>query len=425
MAAPALRPGGLAAVLDFGAARVLCLAAESEGVERGRLIGVGAHAARMTLAGTQPWDGESLARAASIALDQAERMAGRRIETASIVVGDPELRGRRREGSVTLGGRAASPRDAAAALRAAGADDLKPDRALLHLAPLGYRLDDRGFVHDPRGECGDRLAAHACFVTLPIAAEAAPRAALETAGVQVERVIAAPYAAALGAASPSERQAGVVVAEIGAQSTGLAILVNDALIHLESFAFGGRDLTATLGEALGAPFAAAERMKLTHAGWGPGPDSAAVDGVRFDALGRLEPVRVARSRFTEILGPPLDAAVRRLKAAVAAAAPHAIAERWPLVLTGGAAELPGMAEIAAAAFGAETRIGRPRAFAELEAAAAGASLAAAAGAFAWRFDPPAEARLPAPRSARSAPRTEAPKSLPALGAAWHWLRANF
>jgi cell division protein FtsA len=415
----------LAAALDVGVAKTVCLAAPVDpDFRRPRrsfdALGVGLQSASPT---GVPRDFDDCARSIRIAVDEAERGVEAAVHEVAAAYSGPGLQSRIVIGRARIRSGAAAVRDAEDALTAA-LQSVGPGKVVLHVTPLGYAVDGGRSRSDPRGVRGRVLAAEACVVTAPAEAVEALRQCIRAAGVEPVEVAAGPYAAALGVTTEDERKLGVMVVDLGAGGTGLACLCDDGLALVDHVPAGAARMTRELANQLEATYASAERAKLLHGVVGGTYDSReAIAAPRLGRDGRLEPQVVARQAFADVLAPRfreiLLMAWARLKKAGLPA--HRTPQR--VVLVGGGARICGAREAAQELLGLPVRIGHPIGVADLGSARAGPAFATAAGLMRWRFDRPPEACI----SQTSEP------SLKEVGAgarsavfrAWTWLKENF
>ncbi len=151
-------------------------------------------------------------------------------------------------------------------------------------------------------------------------------------------------------------------------------------MHADGFALGGAHVTMDLARGLNTRIADAERIKAIYGsvltGGSDERDMITIPPVGDDEreppqfVSRAQLVHIIRPRVEEILEMVRD----RLKASPFAAEPRA-----RVVLTGGASQLAGMAELASRILKRPVRIGRPLGVAGLPEAARGPAFAVAAG----------------------------------------------
>lgn len=200
------------------------------------------------------------------ALQQAQRAAGLQIEEGFVSIGGAGV------GSIHARGTAAIHRadgeitetDTAAALQAAEQRIERPrlqNRRVIHSIPLAYAIDGEPVIGNPVGMSGRSLEVDALFVTAFDAHVTDLIEAVEGAGVEVLDVMAAPLAAGLATLSKSQKIAGCVLANVGAETVSTVVFENDVPISLEVFDIGSTDITNDIALGLKVPLEDAQRIK--------------------------------------------------------------------------------------------------------------------------------------------------------------------
>ncbi|WP_461384464.1 cell division protein FtsA, partial [Devosia indica] len=199
--------------------------------------------------------------------------------------------------------------------------------------------------------------------------------------LNLEGVVAAPFAAGLAVLEEDEMELGAVCIDMGGGSTSAAVFAGGSLVHVDSLSVGGQHVTQDIARGLSTTMAGAERIKTLH---GSAIASSGEDREMIEAPPRGDdpaagPVVAPRSLLKGVIAPRVEETLElmreRLKAADAPLPPGA-----GVVLTGGASELAGVREVAVRIFDRPVRLGRPRRAPHLSEAASGPAFAAAAGA---------------------------------------------
>ena len=105
---------------------------------------------------------------------------------------------------------------------------------MLHSLPIGYSLDANRGVHDPIGMLGETLGVDMHVVT----ADEAPLSNLELAinrcHLEVETVVATPYASGLAALVDDEAELGVACIDMGGGTTTLSVFHAGEFAHADA-----------------------------------------------------------------------------------------------------------------------------------------------------------------------------------------------
>ena len=185
------------------------------------------------------------------------------------------------------------------------------------------------------------------------------RKSIEKAGYKTRELVLEPLASALAVLTEEEKELGVLLLELGAGTTDLAIFHEGKIRHLGTIPYGGNSVTADLVQGLGVTQSDAEQLKEAYGcAYEPmvSPDeliavpATATHGERH--LSRELMSHIIHQRMDEVF----DLVQRDLKSAGYAGRLNA-----GMVLTGGGASMDGIAELAADVFGIGVRVGIPHA----------------------------------------------------------------
>jgi len=371
------RKSAVLAALDVGAAKVVSLIARLTPMERSERLPDRTHRCKALGVGHQRSRG--VKAGAIVDLDAAERMSGVEVDSVVVNMSGGRLSSRLYEAKIALGGRAAGERDVHRVLEAASAADSCAGRFALHAVPTGFRLDATSGVRDPKGMVGDELGAELHVASCDAAAARNLMLAIERCHLRVAAMVATPYAAGLSTLVDDEVELGAALIDFGGGSTTIGVFAGGRLVHVDAVAIGGNHVTMDVARGLSVSLADAERLKTLYGACVASPsderDTITIQRVGDDLdqpthLPKSELVRIIRPRVEEIL----ELARDRLKAAG-----HAGRAGRRLVLTGGACQLTGLADLARAIVSSQARIGRPLGVEGLPESAKSPAFAAAVG----------------------------------------------
>ena len=126
------------------------------------------------------------------------------------------------------------------------------------LEQLGVEL-----VYDPKVR-DFRLEVEAHIVTAAVSSIHNLINCVEAAGVQVNDLVLEPLASGEAVLGDDEKQAGVIMADIGGGTTDIAIFIDGSIWHSQVLPLGGWQFTNDLTVGLRAPFPVAEAIKVQH-----------------------------------------------------------------------------------------------------------------------------------------------------------------
>ncbi len=199
------------------------------------------------------------------ALGRASAAAKVRVRRARVALGGVGLDEIRSTGEVTLtpSGGTVTEREIERALREneKRAATKLTNRTVIHTIPLEFRVDGARVFGKPHGLQGTKLAVDTLLITMLSQHHDELTEAVESAGVEVEGVMASPLAASLVTLTKAQKTAGVVLANIGAETLSLMVFDNDIPVSVKVFPTGSNDITNTIALSFQIPLMEAEQMK--------------------------------------------------------------------------------------------------------------------------------------------------------------------
>lgn len=136
------------------------------------------------------------------------------------------------------------------------------NKKVIHSIPIGYRIDGRPALGNPAGLKGTKIEARVLFVMCLENHLNDLIEAVEDAGVQVADVVASPIAGSFVSLSKTQKIAGCVLANIGAETVSIVVYENGIPISLEVFPIGSTDVTNDIALGLKVPLEEAESIKM-------------------------------------------------------------------------------------------------------------------------------------------------------------------
>jgi cell division protein FtsA len=371
------------AAIDVGSSKVAALVAMADGENMPRVIGAGVRASNGLKRGLVA-DMAKTESAIRAAMGQAEKAASVEIESVIVSLSAGGLDSDVTTVEIDIAGHRISEEDMSALLQAGRAriDETisKAGRSTLHAEPTLYTIDGLDGVTNPRGFHADRLA-----VDIHVLTAATPPCrnldlAVRNAHLGVESIVASGVAASASVLGDEERELGVAVVEIGAGVTTVAVYGGGMLAGLVSIPMGAGDITADIAASFATRRAAAERLKTLSgaATAAPRDNHDMVEVPPLDPDDGQESRRVPRAELIAVIRARLDLIFGEVESALKEIGFTGAAGRQ-VVLTGGGAELRGIADFAQGALARNVRIGRPRGLIGLPEAQSTAAFATLAG----------------------------------------------
>jgi cell division protein FtsA len=314
------------------------------------------------------------------AVELAEPTAKVQLESVVVSVSTGRIGSDLFAAAVNVSGPAVSDGDIARVLGAGSRHSVRHGRAVLHSLPIGYSLDATHGIREPRGMLGREFGVDMHIVTADLAAIRNMMLAIEHCHLGVEAMVASPYVAGLAVLADDEADLGTAVVDMGAGTTTMAVFRDGRFVPADGFALGGHHITMDLARGLNARIADAERIKTFYGGvlTGASDERDMITVPPADEDEREAPQFVSRATLVRIIKPRVEEILEMLRDRLASSS-FAADPRSRVILTGGASQLTGLADLATRILGRPVRIGRPLGISGLTEAAKGPAFAVAAG----------------------------------------------
>lgn len=229
-----------------------------------RIIGTGTSSSRGLRHGYIV-DTKEATRSVRESLDRARAAARVKVRSARVAIGGVGLDEMRSMGEVTLtaSGGIVTDREIDRAERESQKKIASKlvNRTVVHTIPLEFRVDGQKVFGRPQGLQGTKLAVETLLVTMLSQHYDDLITAVEAAGVEVEGVMASPLAASLVTLTKAQKTAGVVLANIGAETLSIVVFDEDMPLSIKVFPTGGSTITESIALSFQIPLPEAEQMK--------------------------------------------------------------------------------------------------------------------------------------------------------------------
>ncbi len=349
-------PTSLIAGLDIGTSTIKVVVGERKPDGRVDIVGVGSSPSRGLRKGVVV-NIEGTVSAIAKAIAQAETMAGCEIGNVFATISGSHLRSQNSDGIVGIKGKEVSAFDIERVIEAAKAVAIPLDREILHVIPQEFVIDEQDGVKDPIGISGVRLEARVHIVTGAIASAQNLVKCANRCGLTVQDIVAAPLASGRGVLSQEEQELGVCLLDIGGGTTSIAVYQNGAIKFTSVLAVGGNHITNDIAAGLRTPLAAAERIKVEH-GTALSAGVSKSETVEVPSVGGRPPRVLSKSVLAEIIEPRVSEIFALIQREVVKAGCDDSLTSG-IVITGGAASMPGLPQVAEQVFNLPVRKGEP------------------------------------------------------------------
>src|SRR3989344_5412975 len=355
----------LIAAVDIGSSKVTTLIAQvvTEEITQEssvNVVGVANLPSRGVKKG-QIVDIEEAVEAVIASVEAAERMAGYNLDHDFISVGGAHVTSQNSKGGVAVSNPngEVTDDDVNRVIEAARAVSHPASREIIHVIPREFIVDGESGVRDPVGMSGVRLEVETHIVTASSAALKNLRKSVNEVGVEVEDLVFAGLASSYATITPTEKELGCVLVDIGAGTTSIAAFVDGGLAHSGSLPVGARNVTNDLAIGLRVSLETAEKIKLNLSKKSKLADKHGKEVVEIEETGSDEPKTVTKRTITEgIIKPRLNEIFSMVKTELDKAG---LINKIPsgAIITGGGALTSGVEESAKRVLSLPTRVASP------------------------------------------------------------------
>ncbi len=342
--------------LDIGTAKVMAVVAEvlpngelklaglgiapSNGLKRGVVVNI-----------------DATVQSIQQALREAELMADCKITRVYTGITGSHIRGINSSGMVAVKDKEVTPADVARVVETARAINISSDQRLLLVEPQEFVIDGQD-VKEPIGMSGMRLEAKVHIVTGAQSAAENIIKCVRRCGLEVDQLMLNPLASSQAVLTEDERELGVVLVDIGAGTTDVAIFTNGAIRHTAVIPIAGDLITSDIAMALRTPTKDAEDIKVEN-GFAKQLLADPETQVEVPGLGDRGPRMLSKQALAGVIEPRVEEIFSLVQQVVRESGYEEVLSSG-VVLTGGSAVMPGMVELGEDIFLKPVRRGIPK-----------------------------------------------------------------
>ena len=341
--------------LDIGTTKICAIAGEKtkDGVE---IIGIGTHPSKGLRKGVVV-NIESTVESIKRAVEEAELMAGCEINRVYCGIAGGHIKAFNSHGVIAVKNREISQADVDRVIEAAQAVVIPPDREVIHVIPQEYIVDDQEGIQEPLGMIGIRLEVKVHIVTAAVTSaqnivKCANKAGLDVADIALQQI-----ASSEAVLSADEREIGVVLVDIGGGTTDIALYHNGTIKYTTVISLGGNQVTGDISVGLRTPTGEAEKLKKDK-GCAMAAMVSRDENIEVVSVGASRTRTVTRYTLCEIIEPRLEEIFEIVKREIMKSGYENLVSSG-VVITGGAAAMEGLPELAEQVFNLPVRRGLP------------------------------------------------------------------
>jgi cell division protein FtsA len=306
--------------------------AKSEGINRGIIVDI-----------------DKTVQAIQRAVRQAEEKAGIQIRSVSVGIPANLLEVENCQGMIAVNSESKeiTDEDVRNVASAALVRSTPPERQIIAILPQEFTVDGFEGIKDPRGMIGVRLEMFGVVYTGPKTILHNIRKCVEKSGLIVNELVITPLALTESILSDGEKDFGTIVIDIGGGQTTTSVMHDKQLKFTHVNQEGGEFVTKDISTVLNTSFNNAEALKINYGDAYPERTSASEE-FPVDVIGKSEPVKIDERYLAEIIEARMEQIFNKSKDVLDEI--DAFDLPGGIILTGGAASLPGVVDLAQEVF---------------------------------------------------------------------------
>lgn len=363
--------------IDIGSTKITAVIAIVEEEGTAKVIGEASYPAGDGIRKGEITGIDEAINAIASALSGAERMAGLTISSTYVSINGKHIISNNNKGVVAIADEEISTEDIFRAMEQAKTIAIPAQREIIHLIPREFIVDNQAGIKDPENMRGQRLEVDAHIISATTTALHNLRKCIQTIGLRIDAEVFTGWAAAQSVLTPTEKELGVLLLDMGGGTTSIAAFEEGAVTYSTTVPFGGSNVTRDLAAGLRLSLDDAEKVKLNVDKLmrksiekddedADGKEKKKSEGKKkerdiIDVTDlEIEGVKtISRKLFNEIVSERIEEIFELVRDNISQ---NGHEHKLPagLVITGGSAELPGITQIAKKVFGVPARVGTPR-----------------------------------------------------------------
>lgn len=234
---------------------------------------------------------------------------------------------------------------------------MDPGEEIIHVLPQEYIVDGEAGIKNPIGMAGVRMEANFHIITGMVSAAKNIQKCVDRSGLQIDDLILEPLASSEAVLSDEEKEAGVVLVDIGGGTTDIAIFYEGIIRHTAVIPFGGNSVTDDIREGCQLMKKPAELLKQKY-GSALASESQENQVVCIPGLRGREPKEISLKNLASIIEARMSEIIEQVDYEIKNSGFQRKLQAG-IVVTGGGAQLKHICQLFEFITGLDTRIGYP------------------------------------------------------------------
>lgn len=344
--------------LDVGTVKVCTIIGELGEDDQIEIIGIGTAPSLGVKKGVII-DLDQAIQSVKQSIENSERMAGTRINSALISIAGSHIASINSKGVIAISGESPeiTEKDIEKVIEAAKAGIVSHEKELIHTLSREFIVDGQSGIVDPLGMSGTRVECKVHIITGSITIVQNLINCIEGAGIDIEEIIFGTLASSNAILSNAEKELGSMLVDIGAGTTEIAIFIEGGLAYSAVLPVGGNQITNDLAIGLRTSIDEAEKIKINYGSTVENivsPERV----VEISSINGKEKHTVSKKYLVEIIEPRVSEIFSLVRVELKKSGYYDMIPGG-VVITGGSSLLPGISEIAEQVLNLPSRLGGP------------------------------------------------------------------
>ena len=350
------------ASLDIGSSKICCIIASKDSQDITEIIGLGYNEAKGISNGIIS-DFSMAIKSISSAISEAEKQAELKINEINISASSKVVATKQFNKKIPILEDRIKQDDINESLNLVMQEDYFLEKRVLHASPVAYAIDGANGIKNPVGMFGSNLEVEFIISTIGINHYKNYIECVTRCNVDIGQVVFSGLASGIAVLNDNELDLGAVVLEIGATKTSLSIFSKGNFLFSEVINFGGNDITQAIARFFGISFNEAEKIKIMHASViehsSDSEISFEIPSINFNNIENF--INISKKDLYKIVEPFVENILKWTRVVIGKSGYEKIISNQ-LVITGGGAQLDGIAILAKNNLNYNSRIGFPKEF---------------------------------------------------------------
>ena len=230
---------------------------------------------------------------------------------------------------------------------------IPPEREIISIVPQSFKVDGFDGIKDPRGMVGVRLEMKGLLFTGPKTIVHNIETCVKRAGLEIDKMVITPLALVETILPNGEKEFGTTVIDMGAGQTTATVIYEDEMKFTHVEQEGGDNVTKDISLVLNTSMTNAEGLKNNY-GYAYAKEASETEDFPVDVIGQNDPVMVTEHYLAEIIEAREAEIFEHMKHILSEI--DALSLAGGIVLTGGAASIPGILDLATEIFDIDSSI---------------------------------------------------------------------